>query len=87
MILVLQGMKLSRGVQKLPHVVVVEGVAKKKSYAIVVLQFTKELPDPPLVLPLLLKTSVTPHHPSATSKYNNLLTSLNALEEFLKAQF
>ena len=87
MILVLQGMKLSRGVQKLPHVVVVEGVAKKKSYAIVVLQFTKELPDPPLVLPLLLKTSVTPHHPSATSKYNNLLTSLNALEEFLKTQF
>ena len=86
MILVLQGMKLSRGVQKLPHVVVVEGVAKK-SYAIVVLQFTKELPDPPLVLPLLLKTSVTPHHPSATSKYNNLLTSLNALEEFLKSQF
>lgn len=60
---------------------------KKKSYAIVVLQFTKELPDPPLVLPLLLKTSVTPHHPSATSKYNNLLTSLNALEEFLKTQF
>ena len=46
MILVLQGMKLSRGVQKLPHVVVVEGFAKK-SYAIVVLQFTKELPDPP----------------------------------------
>ena len=60
---------------------------QKKSYAIVVLQFTKELPDPPLVLPLLLKTSVTPHHPSATSKYNNLLTSLNALEEFLKTQF
>ena len=87
MILVLQGMKLSRGVQKLPHVVVVEGVAKKNPMLLLFCNLRRSSQIPPLVLPLLLKTSVTPHHPSATSKYNNLLTSLNALEEFLKTQF